>query len=73
HRFAITYHKSLRDKRTVASGLDVIPGIGPKKKQQLLKKFGSVKRIREATLEELMGVSGINAKLAATIKEHLAD
>ena len=73
HRFAITYHKSLRDKRTVASGLDEIPGIGPKKKQLLLKRFGSVKRIREASVEELMSVSGINAKLAGTIKEHLGD
>ncbi len=71
HRFAITYHKSLRDQRTVASSLDLVTGIGPKKKQALLKHFGSVKRIREASLEELMKVEGINAKLAESIKEQL--
>lgn len=71
HRFAITYHKSLRDKRTVASGLDGISGIGPKKKQLLLKKFGSVKRIREASLEELLSVPGINLRLAEALKEQL--
>jgi excinuclease ABC subunit C len=71
HRFAITYHKSLRDQRTVASSLDLVTGIGPKKKQALLKHFGSVKRIREASLEELMRVEGINAKLAESIKEQL--
>ncbi len=71
HRFAITYHKSLRDQKTVASGLDLITGIGPKKKQALLKHFGSVKRIREATLEELSEVEGIHRKLAESIKEQL--
>lgn len=71
HRFAITYHKSLRSKRTLTSGLDEVTGIGPKKKQLLLKHFGSVKRIREASLEELMKVPGINQKLAELIKEQL--
>jgi excinuclease ABC subunit C len=71
HRFAITYHKSLRDKQTVASSLDMITGIGPKKKQALLKHFGSVKRIREASIEELVKVEGINPQLAENIKEQL--
>lgn len=71
HRFAITYHKTLRDKRTKASKLDLITGIGPKKKQLLLKRFGSVKRIKEATIEELMMVEGINYKLAESIKEQM--
>lgn len=71
HRFAITYHKTLRDKRTKASKLDLVTGIGPKKKQLLLKRFGSVKRIKEATIEELMTVEGINFKLAESIKEQL--
>ena len=69
HRFAITYHKSLRSKRTLTSKLDEIPGVGPKKKQALMKRFGSVKRIREATVEELMQVPGINQQLAEMIKE----
>lgn len=72
HRFAITYHKSLRSKRTIASGLDSIDGIGPKKKQALMKQFGSLKRIREASVEELMEVPGINQSLAEAIKEHLS-
>lgn len=71
HRFAITYHKTLRDKRTKASKLDLITGIGPKKKQLLLNRFGSVKRIKEATIEELMMVEGINFKLAESIKEQM--
>lgn len=71
HRFAITYHKTLRDKRTKASSLDLVSGIGPKKKQSLLKHFGSVKRVKEATVEELMRVEGINRKLAENIKEQL--
>jgi excinuclease ABC subunit C len=71
HRFAITYHKSLRSKRTVASSLDQIEGIGPKKKQLLLKSFGSVKRIRDASVNELMKLPGIDQKLAEKIKEQL--
>ncbi len=71
HRFAITYHKTLRDRRTNASSLDLVIGIGLKKKQLLLKHFGSVKRVKEATAEELMKVDGINRKLAESIKEQL--
>jgi excinuclease ABC subunit C len=71
HRFAITYHKSLRDKKTTTSDLDAVPGIGPRKKQALLKKFGSVQRIREASLEDLVKVPGVDAKLAQMIKENI--
>jgi excinuclease ABC subunit C len=71
HRFAITYHKTLRDQRTIASRLDQIPGVGPAKKRLLLKHFGSVKRIREASVAELSALPGINAGLAETIKERL--
>ena len=71
HRFAITYHKSLRDKKTVKSNLDQVTGIGPKRKQLLLKTFGSVRRIQNASLEELMKVPGINAKMAESIKAQL--
>lgn len=71
HRFAITYHKTLRTKRTLTSGLDQVDGVGPKKKQQLLKHFGSVKRIREASVDELVKLPGINRALAEKIKEQL--
>ena len=71
HRFAITYHKSLRDRHTVQSELDRIQGIGPKRKQLLLEYFGSVKRIREATVAELTRVPGINPQIAESIKEQL--
>jgi excinuclease ABC subunit C len=71
HRFAITYHKSLRDKKTVHSELDQVIGIGPKRKQLLLKHFGSIKRIREATLQELAQAPGMNIKIAESIKEQL--
>ena len=53
HRFAITYHRNLRSKRMVDSVLDEVEGIGPARKRALLKRFGSLKRIREATEEEL--------------------
>ena len=71
HRFAITYHKSLRDKNTIKSSLDLITGIGPKRKQLLLKTFGSVKRIQEASVEELTKAPGINPKMAENIKAQL--
>lgn len=71
HRFAITYHKSLRDKNTVKSSLDKITGIGPKRKQLLLKTFGSVKQIQEASVEDLAKVPGINLKIAESIKAQL--
>ena len=70
HRFAIEYNKKLRDKRYTASSLDKIPGIGKTRKIQLLKKFGSVNRIKNASKEELMQVDGISAKTAEQIAEH---
>ena len=53
HRFAITYHRQLRSKRLRYSELDSIPGIGPKRKQELLRQFKSIQAIRQATLPEL--------------------
>lgn len=67
HRFAITYNKKLRDKRYTASKLDLIPGIGKSRKLALLKKIGSVAKIKQASKEELMAVEGISASLADTI------
>ncbi|WP_293721560.1 excinuclease ABC subunit UvrC [uncultured Cetobacterium sp.] len=67
HRFGVTYHRLLRNKRVISSQLDNIPGIGPKRKEILLKTFGSVKQIQNATLEELEKV--IPKQLALKIKE----
>jgi len=56
HRFAVTYHRKLRSKRMVDSVLDSIPGVGPTRKRQLLRRFGSLKRLRTATFEEVAAV-----------------
>ena len=69
HRFGITYHRKLRSKRNVKSALDDISGIGPKRKKELIKKFGLIKNIRNATLEELMEV--VPENIAISIKENL--
>lgn len=68
HRFAIAYHRSLRDRRTVRSALDDLPGVGPKRKRELLRAFGSAKRVREAPLEQIAAVPGIGPALAERIK-----
>lgn len=73
HRFAVTYHRSLRDKRTTRSTLDKIKGIGPKRKKALLSRFGSVKKIKEATLEELISVEGITENIARSILQQLEE
>ena len=71
HKTAIEYHRKLREKEITKSKLDEISGIGEKKKQALLKKFGSVEKIKEANLEELMQVNGINKALAEKIRDSL--
>jgi excinuclease ABC subunit C len=71
HRFAITYHRSLRDKRTVRSKFDDLPGVGPKRRRELLKVFGSIKRVREAPVEQIAAVPGIGRALAERIKATL--
>lgn len=71
HRFAVTYHRTLRQKKLSGSALDRIKGIGPRRKKALLTRFGSVKKIKEASLEELMSVEGITEELARTILEEL--
>lgn len=71
HRFAITYHRQVRAKSAVQSALDTIPGIGPKRKKALLKKFGSVKAIREAPVEEIASTVGFTRALAERVKEQL--
>ncbi len=72
HRFAITFHRQLRSQRRLRSVLDDVPGVGPAKRRALLSKFGSVKRIREATPEDLSQVPGITSELAVRILSHLA-
>jgi excinuclease ABC subunit C len=72
HRFAITYHRKVRTKRTIKSQLDEVPGVGPARRTALLKQFGSVKRIKEASAEEIAEVKGIPRKLAETIKTALS-
>jgi len=71
HRFAISYHRRLRHKEVITSVLDDIPGIGPKRKKALLKKFGSIEAVKEATLEELSQTEGITLALAKKVKEEL--
>ena len=71
HRFGIGFHRRLRGKEQLHSLLDQIPGIGPQRKKQLLRSLGSVRRIREATVEELGTVPGIGPELAAQINQHL--
>jgi excinuclease ABC subunit C len=71
HRFAITAHRARRTKQGMTSALDSLPGIGPIKRKALLKHFGSVDKIREASVVELSAVQGINQALAESIKANL--
>jgi excinuclease ABC subunit C len=71
HRFAITYHRKLRDKNTFKSPLFDIPGIGPKRKQALIKRFGSLDAIRHASIDELASVPGMTRKAAEDLKQLL--
>lgn len=73
HRFAITFHRSLRKKKQVTSVLDEIEGLGKVKKENLIAKFKSVKRMKKATADELVTVSGITPKLANEIIEKLKE
>jgi excinuclease ABC subunit C len=67
HRFAISYHKKLRGRRTIQSVLDGIPGVGPTIRTSLLKTLGSARRVREASVAELAAVPKVNPKLAQKI------
>lgn len=71
HRIAIEYNRKLRDKDTTKSKLDEIKGIGEKKKQELLKKFGSVESIKKADILEISEIKGITEELARKIKKEL--
>lgn len=71
HRFALTYHRQLRSQRTMRSVLDEIPGVGPKRKKQLIRHFGSVQAVRSASLEELLQVPNLPEVVAQRVYEEL--
>jgi excinuclease ABC subunit C len=71
HRFGITYHRKLRSERTFKSVLDEIPGIGPKRKQALMKHYGSVRAISAASIDELAALNGMNRDAAEKVKEYI--
>ncbi len=73
HRFAITYHRSIRSKRMLSSALDSIEGIGEKRRKLLIKKFGTVEEIKKATVEELTQVESIGLKQAQNIKKYFEE
>lgn len=67
HRFAITYHRSLRGKKALVSALDAIPGVGPARRKELLRAFGSLEELKRAAAEEIAAVKGVGPGLAAEI------
>jgi excinuclease ABC subunit C len=71
HRFAITYHRQKRDRRALTSPLDEIPGVGPTRKRALLKRFGSLARLRRASADEIAATPGLGPDLARTIHDAL--
>jgi excinuclease ABC subunit C len=71
HRFGITYHRKVRSNRTFKSALDEIPGIGPKRKQVLMKHFGSVRAISAASVEDLAALDGMTRDAAEKVKEYI--
>lgn len=71
HRFAIMYHRKLRGKEGIASGIETITGIGPKRRTALLKHFGSLQRLKEAEVDEILKVSGMNRTTAEAVYEGL--
>ena len=73
HRFAITYHRNLRQARTISSELDRIPGVGPKRKKILLEAFESVDAIRRASIDQLAAVKGVDIATARAIYRYFAD
>jgi excinuclease ABC subunit C len=68
HRFAVSYHQKVRRLESIGSALDAVPGIGPSRKRALLRRFGSVRAVREAPVEDLAGVPGMNSGLARQVK-----
>jgi excinuclease ABC subunit C len=73
HRFALTFHRKLRDKRINGSALEEIPGVGPRRKRLLLRAFGSLEAVRRATAEEIAAVPTMTKALAEKVREYLAE
>jgi excinuclease ABC subunit C len=73
HRFAVTYHRQKREKRALRSPLDEVPGVGPARKKALLKRFGSLTRLRAATVDELAATPGVGPEVAAAVHAYLHD
>lgn len=71
HRYAVTYHRTLRGKNATMSVLDTIPGIGQIRRRELLKFFGSVNALKNASVEQIAHAPAMNGKLAATIHKTL--
>ena len=71
HRFAITYHRNLRSKSSVRSAIDMVTGIGPKRKRTLMRRFGTLKGIKEAPVDEIAAIPGITRSLALRLKQTL--
>ena|SRR5947209_2432855 len=71
HRFALAYHRNVRQKAAVSSQIDSVPGVGPSRRKALIKAFGSVRGIKAASAEEIAAIPGMNRKLAETVKQHL--
>ena len=71
HRFAITYHRNLRSKSSLRSSIDLVTGIGPKRKRMLLRKFGSIQGIKDAPVDEIAAVPGLTRSLALRLKQTL--
>ncbi len=71
HRFALTYHKKLRGKQSLLSLLEEVPGVGEKRRQALLRQFGSLKAIQEASIEEIRKVGGLPSHTAAAVHDFL--
>lgn len=73
HRFAVSFHRKVRDKRMQGSAIEEIPGIGPRRKRLLLRTFGSLEGIRRAKVEDIAAVPTMTQRLAEQVKEYLTD
>jgi len=71
HRFAITYHRKLREKKATRSVLDDVPGLGPTRRARLLREYGSVKRLRALSEDELVAIPWLPDKVARAVYERL--
>jgi len=69
HRFAVSYHQTVRDE--VATVLDDVPGVGPETRRRLLRRFGSVENVRDASRDDLTDVDGVGDATADTLRERL--